>query len=316
MSETTQLAVPMDDALAILQAAGVQLAQAREDAPRISIQGKNFRYYLNGEWHKVTKEEDGEVVPATMIQAVILGHAPSRSYALFEGGFKEGESSAPVCWSHDSKKPDSIVTEPKATSCESCEKRVVGSAFTQDGQPTRACKESKLISVVIDADSTSTPLQFRLAVGSLWQTKERSVEDEANGWYAYDAYVTHLAKMGIAHPCMVKTRIKFGSGAGVTVLFKRMETLPEDMLVKVATLAGSEEVKKTLGLVPRTPSAQKAATPSIAEPVEAPAQVAAPVTAPEPVAEKPKAAKVEKPKPTPQPPQEAPAVFDEQLNEW
>jgi len=332
MSENTQVALVSDDALAILQAAGVQLAQATEQVPRISIQGKVFKYFQDGEWHTVTKTEDGETINATMLNAVILGHAPTRAYALFEGGFKQGETTAPVCYSHDAKKPDTAVNEPKSANCEGCEKRVIGSAFSEGGQATRACRESRLISLVIDADKTATPLQLRLAVGSLWQPKDRAVEDEAQGWYAYDAYISMLSKKGIPHPCLVQTRVKFGGGAGVTVLFKMAGLLEKEHLTSVAKLAGSEEVKKSLGLIPRAAptQTQAAIAASVAEkatPVAEPAPVVEKVAeAPkpvDPVAEKPKATtprgdtvaakpKAEKSAPV----AEAPASFDADLANW
>jgi len=317
--------VTQEDALAILQAAGVVLEKPKEDAPRISIKGKMFRYFLNGEWHSITKEEDGEVVNATLINAVVLGHAPTRSYALFEGGFKDGESQAPACWSHDSKTPDSTVQEPNNPTCEGCEKRVVGSAFTEGGQATRACRESRLISVALIQSATeiSQPLQLRLAVGSLWQSKENAVLQEAQGWYSYDAYVAMLSKMGIAHPCMVATRIKFGDGAGTTLLFKMAGRLGADDLLKAAKLAGSDEVKKTLGQIKRDSAAatpKPEAAKAIAAPVAEKATVvvekatAAPVEVrPEPVVEKPKAVKKPEPKAVPV---EAPAALDDQLADW
>ncbi len=307
--------VDSQEALAILQAAGVSLHTAAEEVNKISIKGKVWRYKVDGEFSTIQKEEEGELVNATMVTAVILGAAPTRAYALFEGGFSDGEAKAPICFSNNSKTPDSSVAEPLSTNCETCEKRVVGSAHSEDGRAVRACKESRLTAVVLKEAAKHTPLQLRLAVGSLWQAKEHSAVEEANGWYAFDAYLSMLQKKGIAHPCLVETRMKFGSGSGVTILFKMAGHLAKEHLVKIAQIAGSDEVKKLLGTTKA--SDQPAKTTAIESKPEVPKQVATTVVpAVEQAKQAEKPVKAAKPKAEPAPVVEAPASLDDQLRDW
>jgi len=77
---------------------------------RISIKGGVFRKMSGGK--EIASIEDRHM----NVIFVKMAHHPSRTY--YEGTYKEGEKSGPVCWSSDSKTPDAEVKTPKAKTCE------------------------------------------------------------------------------------------------------------------------------------------------------------------------------------------------------
>lgn len=319
MSEN-QVAVVNPADLELLKQFGLSAnVQQVEKINSVSIKGGKWRYMIDGEVKTVEIEVDGERMAAPSVKAIVLNQIPSRSYAMFEGTYEDGANVAPTCYSLEGKTPD-IDQGAKApqgvTSCASCPKRQVGSAFINgdENKPTRACKESKRIAVVLAQEPTHTPLKLQLAVTSLWEEKSSAMPKEANGWYAFDSYLKHLASKGIAHTSMCETIMKFDdSVSSPKILFKMGNRLPVEQLHKVLPLVNSAEVQKVLGLN-REPRVTQAS-------VEVPAPVAQVENklvqqevkaAPAPVVEK--ATKVAE-KAT-KPVEEVSATVADQLSDW
>jgi len=316
MSDSTQVAPVNAADLELLKQFGLNAnVQQAEKINSVSIKGGKWRYSIDGQVKTVEIEVDGEKMSAPSVKAIILNQIPTRSYAMFEGTYEEGSNSAPTCYSLEGKRPDvdqGAKPPEGVTACAGCPKRIVGSAFINgdDSKPTRACKESKRIAVVLAQEPTHTPLKLQLPVTSLWEDKSTAAAKEAGSWFSYDSYVKHLAAKGVAHTAMVETVLKFDSDASSPkILFKMSGRLPDEAIRKVLPLVNSPEVQKVLGLnrEPRVAAAEVAA-------VEAKPEV---VKAAEPVAEV-KAAVV-KPKPVkaePAPIVEASAAVGDQLSDW
>lgn len=326
MSEVTAITVVNPADLELLKQFGLSAnVQQTEKINSVSIKGGKWRYSIDGEVKTVEIEIDGEKMSAPSVKAIILNQIPTRSYAMFEGTYEEGANVAPTCYSLEGKTPD-VDQGAKApagvTTCATCPKRVVGSAFINgdETKPTRACKESKRLAVVLAQEPTHTPLKLQLPVTSLWEDKASAAAKEQAGWRAWDSYVKYLASQGIAHTAMVETICKFDPDASSPkILFKMGSRLPTEALHKVLPLVNSAEVQKVLGLnrEPRVPVveapapvAQVEAKPEQVQ--TAPASVAPAVEkAAEPVTEKPKAAAKAAPKV-----EEVSATVAEQLSDW
>ncbi len=271
---------------------------------QLKIAGKVWRMQVDGQEQKLTTMVEGEVVPLPMVKVIVINQNPNRSRAMFEGGFEEGTNKAPVCWSEDGKYPDSRVTEPQSPQCQGCPNTVKGSAFTDKGEPTTACKVHKDIAVIPSNKGDFPALKCRLSTTSLWEANDTAKPKEAQGWYAFDAYCKFLASRGINHTAMVETMMKFDADVNYPkVLFKFSGYITEDMARVVAPRINSEEVANLCGL------GKKEERPQIPAPQPKPevkpevVQESDPFTIPEQPAkvEQPKTRKPRETKPVEQP---------------
>ena len=315
MTESTQVATVNAADIELLKQFGLNAnVQQAEKTNSISIKGGKWRYSIDGQVKTVTLTVDGEEMSAPSVKAIILSEIPTRSYAMFEGSYEDGANVAPTCYSLEGKHPDidQGATPPEGVkTCAGCPKRIVGSAFINgdETKPTRACKESKRIAVVLAQEPSHTPLKLQLPVTSLWEDKSTSAAKESSGWFAHDAYIKHLAAKGIAHTAMVETTLKFDDTvSSPKVLFKMSGRLPDEAIRKVLPLVNSPEVQKVLGLN-REPRAEVAKVEAKPEVVEQPAPAAKVEVAPAPKPAKP--AKAEAPKVV-----EAPDSVGDQLSDW
>lgn len=94
-------------------------------------------------------EEGGVKSPPTLfIDVVVLDAMPKGrdTYrAYYEGQWKEGEATAPVCYSQDGKVPSPHAEKPQCTDCANCPMNVTGSGPNGEG---RACGYFKHVAVV------------------------------------------------------------------------------------------------------------------------------------------------------------------------
>ncbi len=73
---------------------------------RISIKGGVWRMMVNGK--EIAKNEERSM------NVVIVNAAPKVSRTFYVGAYKEGEVSAPDCWSADGDVPDAKAENPQA----------------------------------------------------------------------------------------------------------------------------------------------------------------------------------------------------------
>lgn len=311
------LAIPQD--LAALFGAVESNIASHEKANTLAISGKVWKVVHKGETRPITMKVDGEDMPSPTVKVIILNQIQNRSRAFFEGGFDENANKAPTCYSADGTNPDADVRDPQFNQCQGCPKSIKGSAFTDNGEPTTACKTSKRMAVVPSNNPKFDALRLQVPVTSLWEAPESAKAKEAQGWFAYDSYLKMLVSKGVQHTAMCETIMKFDSDTNYPkVLFKFNGFITPETAAVVAPRVNSDEVKKLLGLdkvsAPRqlaAPAADEVPVPTPkADPKPAPKKpavseedVAAAEAsfggepAPEPVQEKPKAAKKEKAKP-------------------
>ena len=161
---------------------------------RISIKGGVFRKMSGGK--EIASIEDRHM----NVIFVKMAHHPSRTY--YEGTYKEGEKSGPVCWSSDSKTPDAEVKTPKAKTCEQCPMSVKGSG---NGGVGAACRLSWRTAVVLPNDPSGDVMQLVLPATSVFGKEE-------NGKWPFRPYIQMLANNNISAGRVV-TRMQFDTKA-------------------------------------------------------------------------------------------------------
>ena len=168
---------------------------------RISLAGGTFRMIVNGKEQASIEDRSMNVI------FVKMSHNPSRTY--YEGAYKEGQKSSPVCWSSDSKTPDFEVKNPVAPTCAGCPNAIKGSG--QGGTGT-ACRMSWRTAVVL-------PQQLDGPVYQLVLPATSSFGEEENGRWPFRPYIQMLASHNVSAGAVV-TKMQFDTKAKVPrVLF-------------------------------------------------------------------------------------------------
>ena len=212
-----------DDTRAVAGAGGAGLK-------RISIKGGVFRKMTGGK--EIASIEDRHM----NVIFVKMSHNPSRTY--YEGTYKEGEKSAPVCWSSDSKTPDPEVKNPKAATCEKCPMSVKGSG---NGGVGAACRLSWRTAVVLPSDPSGDVMQLVLPATSCFGKEE-------NGKFPFRPYIQMLANNNISAGRVV-TRMQFDTKATAPkLLFSPAAAVPADDLDSIVVQGKSNAAEMAVKL--------------------------------------------------------------------
>ena len=213
---------------------------------RISIKGGVWRMMVNGK--EIAKNED------RAMNVVIVNAAPKVSRTFYAGVYKEGEVSAPDCWSAEGDVPDAKAQNPQAKRCVDCPQNAKGS-----GQgDSRACRFSQRLAVVLANDIKGDVFQLTLPGQSIFG-------EGAPGKWPLQTYAKMIGGKGIPISTVV-TEMRFDTDSATPKLtFK-----PIKVLEKADALAAIDQGK--------TETAIKAITMTVAEVdgVKAP-KLAAPV---------------------------------------
>lgn len=157
---------------------------------RISIRGKVFRKIVGGKEVAVIEDNKMDVI------IVKMAHNASRTF--YAQSYKEGETVSPTCWSSDSRKPDTEVPEPQASSCDSCKFSVKGSGMGGTGS---ACRLNWRIAVVLPNDPSGDVMQLVLPATSAFGKED-------NSRYPFRPYIQMLANNNVSAGRVV-TRMQF-----------------------------------------------------------------------------------------------------------
>lgn len=300
---TTQLTIfdtgQMPAHLADLNEAG-NIA-ARDQINQLSFRGKVWRVKLDGK-EDVVKNSEGD--PVQSVQVIILDYNKARSRSYYAGGFEEGKTAPPTCWSKDGVAPDASVKEKQHATCAGCPQSVKGSKITESGKEVTACAQFKRMVVVPSTDPGFAPLVVKIPQTSMWD-KDNS-ENEAKGFYAFDQFMDMLKRKGVNHTASVITKIKFDARTSYPKLvFGAPAWTPPEMKAAImAQLADKAKLDALLNIAD-VPGAVAVAAPVPEEfeqpnPIHQPQAAAAPAPA--------KAATKPRPAPKAAPAPAAPAV--------
>lgn len=274
----------------------------------VSIRGKTWRIKHQGNETPIT-DEKGDAVGS--LEVVIIRANPFITKQFFEGGYTEGENSAPVCWSLDGQHPAAGVPAKQAELCAVCPQNKFGSRVTDAGVDVKACQDNKKLAVVpledIDNEAFGGPMLVRIPASSLKGLSAFGQKMKSLG-YSYNSVAVRIGfDLEASHPKPV---------------FRAIRPLTETEAEKIVGLYASAAVENVLGGEVAAPHGVKAAVepPATDADFEVPAaQVAgavkpaapglpaqAPAAAPATPAKKPAAAK--KAPPAAAPAQPAPAA--------
>ena len=163
------------------------------------------------------------------------------SRTFYAGAYKEGEVSAPDCWSADGEVPDAKAQNPQAKRCVDCPQNVKGSGQGE----SRACRYSQRLAVVLANDIKGDVFQLTLPGQSIFG-------EGAPGKWPLQTYAKMLGSKGIPISTVV-TEMRFDTDSATPKLtFK-----PIKVLDKADALAAIDQGK--------TDAAAKAITMTVAE---------------------------------------------------
>lgn len=179
----------------------------------LKIRGKMWRIRHRGEEMLLQASagtgRDGKPLPVTPVQhvdAVIVGIATPLSKKYFVGGFKEGESRAPDCFSVNGIVPDPASRDKQNANCATCQQNMWGSSINDaTGKKSKACRDGRRIAVLLTeppSEELSEPMLLDIPPTSL---------------AALDRYTTSLDRMS-ADVSQVITRLSFDPSATHQVL--------------------------------------------------------------------------------------------------
>ena len=211
---------------------------------RISIKGNKFRLFVDGEQVSVSKEDHLNVV-------VVNAAAISRTY--YEGTYDPNNTSAPTCWSTDTRAPSADVPaeQKKASRCADCPMNVKGS-----GQgDSRACRYNQRLAITLEGKPDEV-YQLQLPATSLFG-------DGKNGKMPMQAY----AKFLDAHntPIIaVMTQMTLDENSETPKLFfKPVRSLTEEELQAAVVAKDSEDATKAITMtVAQTDGVKKKDSPA------------------------------------------------------
>jgi hypothetical protein len=139
--------------------------------------------------------EDGDG-PRGSIEVVIVKAAAPISKIFYKGGYVEGSTAAPDCWSANGITPDGSVQNKVHSACADCPMNAWGSRVTEAGKQGKACADSRRIAVVpvadIDNELFGGPMLLRIPAASLKDLK--AYGDLLNSYqYPYYACATRIS---------------------------------------------------------------------------------------------------------------------------
>lgn len=121
----------------------------------LKIRGKQWRVRYRGDETLITASagtgHDGRPLPEMPVQyvdVVVVGIASAISKKFYLGGYVDGESKAPDCFSVNGISPDVASAAKQSTMCATCPQNIWGSVTTERGRKAKACRDGRRIAVV------------------------------------------------------------------------------------------------------------------------------------------------------------------------
>lgn len=263
----------------------------------ISYKGNRWHVVEGGNRNLITNE-DGD--PRSSIEVVILRSNPNLSKIYYEGGYEEGSTAKPTCYSNDGKAPASDAEDPQSNKCAICPHNAWGSRITENGSKGKSCADLRRIAVAPSGD-LGKPMLLRIPAASLKELSQYA--DTLNRRKApYSAVVT---KIGF-DPEVAYQKMKF----------RAVRWLDADELATITETSKLEVLDRITGV-----TADIHVDNGIDDLPPAPKHIAKPAAKPEPKAVEPEAEfEEEQPKPKAKKPdvkkilEEADASLDDVLS--
>tara|TARA_R100000149_G_C5875951_1_gene139805 strand:+ start:1940 stop:2623 length:684 start_codon:yes stop_codon:yes gene_type:complete len=195
---------------------------------RISIRNGQFRAVTGGQETLI----DSEMLDVTIVDAA------KRSRTFYGNAYDAQNTSAPVCWSSDTERPDPEVPADtkQATRCMDCKQNIKGSG----NGSSRACKYSQRMAVVLE-DNPQEVYQLQLPANALFGSAQR-------GWMSMQDYAKHLHKHDTSVITVV-TRICFEDDGYIPKLrFRPLRVLRPEELETAVEMAQHPDTARALAM--------------------------------------------------------------------
>lgn len=192
---------------------------------------------------RITQGDGGIVVekagiksnPMLSIDVVIIDATPKGrdTYrAYYEGTWKEGEATAPTCYSADGRVPSANSEKPQCATCQDCPMNVSGSGPNGEG---RACGYFKHVAVATYPDLDHV-YRLKVSARSLFSKEQNGVPSPlgGNAW-GFSKYAQLLQQMRTPWEAVV-TRVSLPKGQTYGFFFTPMGYLSEDQFKQVVAL--------------------------------------------------------------------------------
>lgn len=223
-------------------------------------------FLQGGEYHSTLDEQatgisvdkitvvDGSIVtdvggtrsfPALAIDVVVLDAHPTgrETYrAYYEGQYKEGESSAPTCYSADGKTPSVYSEKPQCTDCVNCPQNIAGSGANGEG---RACGYFKHVAV---AKYPELDRVYRLKVSSrsLFSKDTNGVPSPLGGFaFGFTNFAKKLQQTKTPWEAVV-TRVSLPKGQTHGFFFTPVGYVTKEQFEQIKKLQASPEMEDVL----------------------------------------------------------------------
>jgi hypothetical protein len=201
--------------------------------PVVSIKGKVFHVQRGDERTLVTKPGDDEEA-AGSLEVVILATNPNKSKVYYDGGYTEGSTDKPVCYSNDGIAPAADAEDPQSKKCATCPHNQWGSRISENGNKVKACTDSMRLAIA-PAGQINDPMLIRVPAASL---------------KTLGSYGSQLAKRGVG-PEDVITKIGFDYNVAHPALtFKAVRFVEEHEAAEIEQVLIDEE--ETIGNITGT----------------------------------------------------------------
>lgn len=203
----------------------------RAGYPILSYKGKTW-HLVQGGARTLIANADGD--PRLSLELVILKSNPAISKIYYEGGYVEGSTDKPTCYSTGGVVPEADSEARQAEKCAICPHNQWGSRISENGAKGKACSDSRRLAVA-PVGQLDNPMLLRVPAGSL-----KELVSYAN-----------LLKSRKAPYQAVVTKVAFDTSvAHQKFLFAPVRFLTEDELGHAVEAAKSEVVAQIAGLQP------------------------------------------------------------------
>jgi len=204
--------------------------------PVVSITGKVFHVQRGDERPLVTKPGDDDEA-AGSLEVVILATNPNKSKVYYDGGYTEGSTDKPVCYSNDGIAPAADAEEPQSKKCAICPHNEWGSRISENGNKVKACTDSMRLAIA-PAGQINDPMLIRVPAASLKtlgsygsQLAKRSVGPE-------DVITKIGFDYSVAHPALTFKAVRFVDEAEAAEI-EQVLADEEEMIGNITGAAGS-----------------------------------------------------------------------------
>lgn len=206
------------------------VAHAGGGFPVMSIKGKTWAIVREGE-RKILMNPLDPSSPAGSIDVVLIKANRGTSKVYYSGGYVEGSTEKPVCFSNDGVAPDAKVENPQSAKCATCKHNAWGSKISDNGSKVKACSDSVRLAIATP-DKLDDPYLLRVPAASI-----RALGD----------YGKLLASKGVGYQAVL-TKIAFDIESPTPKLvFRPVGFIDAPSFAKVQDMVESEIVQNIIG---------------------------------------------------------------------